>query len=366
MAMKVTKRRALFAGLGILLVFVAIESESYLFARLSISNGNSYGFYRPNIFDISDQQLVAENWAGMLGWPRTDGPRAQSPERSPTCGSAFGDSMTRGDEVQDNEAWVHLLSERLGCNVSNFGVGGYGLDQAALRYEQIKPPGNFVLLGLFIEMLRRDLAASWTFYQGPGSDNLPHYSLTKPMFVMADGGIRLIPRPSGPVTREAIAGHHEHDFYRNRLWTPLSFPYSYSAGQAIVLRLYENADLIDASSNSYWRENHSSQAGALALKILERMLDDVRRSNQRMVVVMIPQVEETLTSEPAYSKFMQILTRRQPDLCIIDTHSALTAAAAKVGMPALRAPLGHYTAAGSVILAETVHDGLRRCGIAGA
>lgn len=366
MVMKVTKRRALFSGLGILLVWIAIEGESYLFARFSIANKNSYGFYQPDIFDIPEQQLAAENSAGVLGWPRTDVPRAQSPERSPTCGSAFGDSMTRGDEVQDNEAWVHLLSERLGCNVSNFGVGGYGLDQATLRYEQINPAGNFVLLGLFVEMLRRDLAASWTFYQGPGSDNLPHYSLTKPMFVMVEDGIRLIPRPSAPVTRAAIEQHHERDYYLNMLWTPLSFPYSYSAGRAIFRRLHDKTNLIDAPSNSYWNESHSSQAATLAARILARTLDDVRQRKQRMVVVMIPQVEETVTSEPAYSKFMQALSRREPDLCIIDTHPALTAAASKVGMPTLRAPQGHYTATGSAILAETVHQGLRRCGISGA
>ncbi|MBR0953493.1 hypothetical protein [Bradyrhizobium canariense] len=364
--MKFTKRRALFAGLGIFLAFIAIEGESYGFARLSIANGNSYWFYKPDIFDISDGQLASENSAGVLGWPRTDVPRAQSPERSPTCGAAFGDSMTRGDEVQDNEAWVHLLSERLGCNVSNFGVGGHGLDQTTLRYEQINPPGHFVLLGLFIEMLRRDLAASWTFYQGPGSDNLPHYSMTKPMFVMAGDGIRLISRPSAPVTREAIEQHHEHDFFSNTLWTPLSFPYSYSAGRAIFRRLYDKVDLINESSNIYWSESHPSRAGALAERIIARMLDDVRQRKQRMVVVMIPQVEETLAPQPAYSKFMQALGRRVPDLCIIDTYPALTAAASRVGMPALRAPQGHYTAAGSIILAETVHQGLQRCGISGA
>ena len=77
--------------------------------------------------------------------------------------SEFYQMVAKG-EVTDDEAWLHRLSERLGCNVQNFGIGGYGLDQAALRYELASPPGNFVIVGLFIEMLRRDLAASWTFY----------------------------------------------------------------------------------------------------------------------------------------------------------------------------------------------------------
>src|SRR5690348_10974780 len=160
------KRRALFVGVGLLLAFAAVEAQSYAFARLSIANGNSFLFYQPDIFDITKEQFATENTAGPLGW-KTDAARPQSTEHSPTCGSAFGDSMTYGAEVKDDEAWVHLLSELLGCNIRNFGVGGYGLDQAALRYEMTPPSGNFVILGLFIEMLRRDVAASWTFYYGP-------------------------------------------------------------------------------------------------------------------------------------------------------------------------------------------------------
>ena len=164
--MRLSRRHGLFIGIGLLLIFIAVEIQSYAFGKLSIANGNSFQFYQPDVFDLSPEQLANENTASRLGW-QLNVPRPQSSELSPSCGSAFGDSMTRGDEVKDDEAWLHRLSERLGCNVQNFGVGGYGLDQAALRYELGTPPGNFVILGLFIEMLRRDMAASWTFSSRP-------------------------------------------------------------------------------------------------------------------------------------------------------------------------------------------------------
>lgn len=363
--MTLLKRRALFIGVGLLLTFAAVEIESYAFARLSISNGNSFSFYEPGVFDITKEQLAIENAAGPLGW-KTDSPRSQSTERHPTCGSAFGDSMTHGDEVKDDEAWLHLLSELLGCNVQNFAVGGYGLDQAALRYEMMPPSGNFVILGLFVEMLRRDLAASWTFYRGPERDNLPRYAITKPMFVMNGNELQLIPRPSKPVTRKAIEQHHKHDFFLNTLWTPLSFPYSYAAGRALVRRFVGKNYLNNMSSNQFWLRDHSSHTAALALKILARVREKAKQRNQQLVLVMIPQVEESLGTEPAYASFVQDLAGQYPGLCIIDTYPASVVAASKLGVAALRAPQGHYSPAGNQILAQTVRQGLQRCGISGS
>jgi hypothetical protein len=363
--MGLSRRHGLFIGIGLLLIFIAVEIQSYAFGKLSIANGNSFQFYQADVFDLAPEQLTRENNAGPLGW-QSNAPRPQSSELSPSCGSAFGDSMTHGDEVTDDEAWLHRLSERLGCNVQNFGIGGYGLDQAALRYELASPPGNFVIVGLFIEMLRRDLAASWTFYQGPAQNNLPAYSVTKPMFVMANEKLELVARPTQPVSRQAIVQHHRQDFFLNSLWTQLSFPYSYAAGRAIYRRYVDENYLNNISSNQFWQPGHPSHAVALAEKILVRISNQSKQRKQRLVVVMIPQVEESVSPQPAYTQFVQDLSRQLPDACIVDTHQALAAEATKVGIPALKAPLGHYSTAGSEILAQAVYEGLQRCSIAGS
>jgi len=77
-------------------------------------------------------------------------------------------------------------------------------------------------------------------------------------------------------------------------------------------------------------------------------------------------VEESVSPQPAYTQFVQDLSRQLPDACIVDTHQALAAEATKVGIPALKAPLGHYSTAGSEILAQAVYEGLQRCSIAGS
>ena len=50
---------------------------------------------------------------------------------------AVGDSFTFGSEVADADAWPAQLEEMLGVPVLNGGAGGYGLDQAVLRAEQL-------------------------------------------------------------------------------------------------------------------------------------------------------------------------------------------------------------------------------------
>ena len=50
--------------------------------------------------------------------------------------ATFGDSFTFGDEVGDNETWQYFLSNILNAGVANYGVGGYGTDQAYLRFNK--------------------------------------------------------------------------------------------------------------------------------------------------------------------------------------------------------------------------------------
>ena len=94
----------------------------------------------------------------VLGW--TNGPNRRSedglyfssPEglRSPSLGHSFaapagttriavvGDSHTFGLEVTYEDTWARQLEERLGpgYQILNFGVDGFGVDQAFLRYQR--------------------------------------------------------------------------------------------------------------------------------------------------------------------------------------------------------------------------------------
>ena len=51
----------------------------------------------------------------------------------------FGDSYAFARQVNDNEAWSHIVSKQTDLNILNFGVGNYGLDQAILRMKRELP-----------------------------------------------------------------------------------------------------------------------------------------------------------------------------------------------------------------------------------
>ena len=88
--MRLSRRHGLFIGIGLLLIFIAVEIQSYVFGKLSIGNGNSFLFYQADVFDLTSEQLANENSAGRLGW-QLNIPRPPS-KFSSSCGSAFGDS----------------------------------------------------------------------------------------------------------------------------------------------------------------------------------------------------------------------------------------------------------------------------------
>ena len=63
-----------------------------------------------------------------------------------------------GVEVAAEDSYPNLLARELGCRVNNFGVGGYGTDQAFLRYRQLAEDSpRFVVLGHYSEDIVRNV-----------------------------------------------------------------------------------------------------------------------------------------------------------------------------------------------------------------
>jgi hypothetical protein len=107
--------------------------------------------------------------------------------------AAFGDSFVFGSEVHDPDAWSAQI-ERIDPRVEalNYGIGGYGTDQALLLYrrlgQQLAP--SVVVLGFPEVDLPRNLNRYRPFLD---SRDLP---LAKPRFELDDHGeLRLVPNP---------------------------------------------------------------------------------------------------------------------------------------------------------------------------
>lgn len=156
-----------------------------------------------------------------MGWSigpnrrSANGLHESSPQgiRAPHMGIAFtetqgkttialvGDSYTFSEEVRYEESWGYHLDQMLGeeVQVLNFGVPGYGVDQAYLRYEndarRWKP--KVAIFGLFSHDFQRTMDI-YTFLAHPGWQ-MP---FSKPRFIMRGEEIEIVNEP--PLRPEAI------------------------------------------------------------------------------------------------------------------------------------------------------------------
>ena len=105
---------------------------------------------------------------------------------------AFGDSFVWCEEVSDRKSWGHIYEKRKKkSELINFGVGGYGTDQAFLRYQKIgrELGADVVVIGLLLENIGRNV-----------NRYRPMWSLTsaltrsKPRFRLLDDELVLVPQ----------------------------------------------------------------------------------------------------------------------------------------------------------------------------
>ncbi len=146
-----------------------------------------------------------------------------------------GDSFTFAENVAYEESWGYRLEKALGpeFEVLNFGVGGYGVDQAYLRYEKdVRPWKPNVVIFSFIS---DDVKRTMVLYHSLSREEwLMPYS--KPRFILRDKSLKRLNVP--PLTpqelfsQESISElpHLEYDRdYKPRDWQSSWIHYSYLA-----------------------------------------------------------------------------------------------------------------------------------------
>lgn len=137
--------------------------------------------------------------------------------------AAFGDSFTHSSDVPDAAAWevdLERLEPRL--EVMNFGVPGFGLDQAYLRYRQEGLPfqPQVVLIDFMSDNINRvvNVYRPFFFYKS----GLP---FTKPRFELRGGNLTLVANPISTLEGYRDLLNHpdekldeigQHDFFYQR------------------------------------------------------------------------------------------------------------------------------------------------------
>lgn len=209
MASSRTKLRLAFALVLLLAAALIFELGSYL-AILFLGKSPltmSLLYRTPEVGRAEYEDYLARR-DPKLGWPPPDQigtdlydasgsrPIPAFPEPGTECVSLYGDSFTYASDVEHEEAWSNRLSERLGCRVANFGVGGYGTDQAYLRFEgNDADRAQVTILGVFPTNVLRNLTRNAYFVFGVYPTSF------KPRFSYSGGELRQLPMPEVPVDR---------------------------------------------------------------------------------------------------------------------------------------------------------------------
>ncbi len=130
--------------------------------------------------------------------------------------SVYGDSFTLCSEVNDDETWPFYLSELSGSRVENWGVAGYGTDQALLRLQHNLPEHRteIVVLAVFGENIKRLMNVYRPFYYSRSRGQVSF----KPMLAENNGKIEWLPNPLTAADGlddyyRAFDRAKEHDFW---------------------------------------------------------------------------------------------------------------------------------------------------------
>lgn len=309
--------------------------------------------YRPGFESATDKL----NGMGL----RSSRDYAQLPGPGTLRVAAFGDSFVYGTEVTNDETWAAVaerFDERL--EVLNYGVGGYGTDQALLRFraEGMALSPELVLIGFAPIDLRRTVNVYRRFL----SNN--EALLTKPRFTLAPGGdLRLLDTPiRRPEDWEPMLdkpslvihwGENDH-WYRPLVYeNPL---YDLSAAVRLLSALWIRVDNRYFDSNRIFAGgsfNPESAAFAIQVAVFEAFAAEVRAAGAWPLILILPNREAMNEIRTGRELHYEILLRRLDvlDLSYVDALDAFDLEHAE-SIDDWFAPGGHYSPDGNRIIAE--------------
>ncbi len=345
---------------------------------------------------VSQQQVdILENWAvdleryiqydPVLGWSIRPNASAEQAGASYTANSAgirslreyslekpagvlrigtFGPSFTHGDEVSDGDTWQAQMEQtRPELEVMNWGVGGYGTDQAFLRYQTqgaaYQP--HIVIIGFEEDNIRRNVNRFRPFFRRRTGT-----PLTKPVFVDDDAqGFVLLDNPFDTVEKlqniilqdpdgflDLVC---EGDFYCNRdRYQPktLDIFYSYRFLRTLLYEVnHTNLPQIPTSENKYVQR--------VNFLLLKKFVAEIIKNGSLPIILIFPErssMEAHEGGQPTSYETALIILEDQGlpviDLAPAFVHAKTTENAAYGDYYATEG--GHYNALGNYIVAQTV------------
>jgi hypothetical protein len=282
----------------------------------------------------------------------------------------FGDSFVHGDDVAYEETFSaqlegHLRGEGVRAEVMNFGVSGYGIDQALLHFRRdgSTESAQLVVLGFQAENVNRNLNILRPLY-------IPQTSLpfAKPRFVVEGGELRLVNVPvlsfeEIPATLEDLESweliDYEHFYdpgdYHDPLWRRSKF---------LAATVDELQRALGAAPAEAWRPILDDESMGLTTAIIDAFRRQAEEAGAHFLVVHLParsDLETLLAGEPlAYRALLRQLDERFE---VVHPERLMMRVARDDSIDALFVPgpmKGHYSAFANKLIADALFDEVAR------
>lgn len=271
--------------------------------------------------------------------------------------AAFGDSFVYCNEVANADSWPTLIQAMFPhMEVLNYGVGGYGTDQALLRYvaEGSLLSPDVVIIGFAPVNLRRVVNVYRRFIS---NRELP---VVKPRFMLdADGELVLLRSPlRGPSDYERYLSSpgsiielgrndqwYESALYENPLYDRSATVRVFvTLGLRIYNRYFDSDRLFDGKVF-----NRSSTAFKIQTALLERFSHMVDASGATPIVVIFPDRDAIADARRGKPKVYDPLVEhlRQKGIRHVDLTEAFVIGESKFDIGEWFMPGGHYSPLGN-------------------
>jgi lysophospholipase L1-like esterase len=271
----------------------------------------------------------------------------------------FGDSFTWGEDVADPDTYPARL-ERLDPEIEalNFGVGGFGTDQALLRFRldgrEWARGADAVLIGILTENIGRNVnryRPLWAPFTG--------LIAAKPRFVILGGELELVPQPYASeqeLARDLRSGQVLERIAAHEYW--LDRPRVPTGRWLATVRLGAGWFAYRARHEARLWADTAAEPFRVTVAILESFVREAAQAGARRALVLVLPTEAHLsvlrkTSRAAWSTLLDELGRR--NVPYLDLAPALAELAARCevdpGLGALWVG-GHLSGLGNELVAR--------------
>jgi len=359
----------------ILFLFILLELTSFISLKYLSNNSNINLVYKPLEVDIEEYLKTRD---AITGWPSTKllqskhysakGTRINPYEvnnKAPFI-QIFGDSFTRGAEVTNKECWSNLLSKQINENVDNFGVDGFGTDQAFLRFKTKKDTNaELYILGFTSDNIMRNvnsyrnmISAAMDF---PGFK--PRYR-----YNASEGVNKLIELQGNNKTQSVINNPKvflQDDYFAQSEEGPtyIKWPFSISFAKLFNHYLINSKLSGEAFYSSFFDPEHPSQALDVTAQIMVAFQTECENEGHKSLVLLFPQIQDFKTyydrKEWNYQSLINILEKK--DIKYLNLGgSFLEIADFQTTYPKFFAKHGHYNYEGNKVVASKLNEYLNK------